>query len=129
MANPKGNLAGFTGKEDPKWRENAMAAVVARQKKTHRNKDRKNGMFLFFDDGFRVLLDEAARRRNMSLTGYLRRAATAFIAHDLGLPYAEVAKYTAIPAEYGARGGGVLKRTQDDGRGHGPWSIQKVTEL
>jgi hypothetical protein len=70
-----------------------------------------------------VLLDEACFRRNISLTGYMRRAMVAFIAYDLDMPLEEVAQHGAQPAPYGGNGGGRLKRTQDNGRGMGPWDI------
>ena len=113
---------------EPGWQERAIAAVKRRQQETRRHNERKNGLYLFFDDPLRVLLDEAAFRRNISLTGYARRALVAFLAHDLGLPIEEVAKHTAVPAGYGATGGGRLKRTEDDGRGKGPWQIEELSE-
>lgn len=113
---------------EPGWQERAIAAVRARQKDTGRKYERKSGLYLFFDDQFRVLLDEAAFRRNISLTGYLRRAAAAMIAHDLGLDFEDVAQHSAMPAAYGATGGGRLKRTQDDGTEYGNWHIVEVSE-
>lgn len=121
--NPLGNLAGFTDKEDPAWREKALARVQAHQKKSSRSSSRKNGMYLFFDDPFRVYLDEAAARRDISLTGYGRRAVGAFIAHDLGIPLAEVMQHAALPAGYRAGTGGVVSRTSDTGAGRGLWII------
>jgi hypothetical protein len=123
MPNPYGNLAGFTDPEDPNWRQNALARVRARQKKTHRNKERTNGMYLFYDEGMRALLDEAARRRGISRVGYGRRAVAAFIAHDLNLPIEEVLQYTAKPAPYEGTPGGIVKKINDDGEGYGPWPI------
>lgn len=113
---------------EPGWQERAIAAVKRRQHKTKRHNERKNGLYLFFDDPLRVLLDEACYRRNISLTGYARRAMVAFIAHDLGMPIEEVARHSAVPAEYGATGGGRLKRTEDNGRGKGFWKILGLGE-
>lgn len=113
---------------EPGWQDRAVAAVRRRQRSTKRHLERKNGLYLFFDDPLRVYLDEACFRRNISLTGYARRAMVAFIAHDLGLPIEEVAKHSAVPADYGATGGGRLKRTEDDGRGKGPWQIEGLEE-
>jgi hypothetical protein len=124
MPNPRGNLAGFTDPEDPDWRANALERVRARQKKTHRSKERTNGMYLFYDDPYRVLLDEAARRRGISRVGYGRRAVAAFIAADLGLTVEEVVQHAAKPAPYEGTPGGIVKRTNDDGTGHGPWHIE-----
>ncbi|UOK18331.1 ribbon-helix-helix DNA binding domain protein [Arthrobacter phage BruhMoment] len=113
---------------EPGWQQRAIDAVKRRQHKTRRHNERKNGLYLFFDDPLRVYLDEACFRRNISLTGYARRAMVAFIAHDLGLPIEEVAQHSAVPADYGATGGGRLTRTQDTGRTKGPWRITGVEE-
>ena len=110
------------------WRERAIARVRDRQRNSSRRNERTNGMYLFFDDEMRVLLDEACMRRDISLTGYGRRAMIAFIAHDLGLELEEVARHGAVPAGYGATGGGRLKRTHDTGRGKGLWRILKLGE-
>lgn len=128
MANPRPDLQGFADKSTPGWQERAIARVAARQHKTGRSHERKNGLYLFFDDPLRVLLDEACKRRDISLTGYARRAMVAMIAHDLSLPLAEVARHAATPAAYGATGGGRLTRTHDDGKGRGPWQIESLTE-
>lgn len=130
MANhDRTRLQGFAAPPSKEgWRERAIQRVRDRQHKQRRHNERSNGMYLFFDDEMRVLLDEACMRRDISLTGYGRRAMVAFIAHDLGLPLEEVAKYAAVPTGYGATGGGRLKRTHDDGRGKGLWRILKLGE-
>lgn len=125
--NPHGNLAGFTDPSDPKWRENALLRVKTRQKRTKRHQERKSGTLATYDDGLRPLLDEACRRRKMSMQGYLRRALCAFIAYDLGLPLAAVTKFTSVPTSYAATGGGGRRvRVDDDGTGYGPWEIDKL---
>lgn len=123
MANPRPDLQGFADPSVPGWREAAIARVQQRQHKMRRHNERTNGMYLFFDDEMRVLLDEACRRRDISLTGYGRRAMIAFIAHDLGMELEDVAQHAAEPAGYGATGGGRLKRTRDNGIGRGLWRI------
>lgn len=129
MANPKPDLQGWADRgSTPGWQERAIARVKARQHKTRRANERKNGIWTFFDDPFRVLLDEACNRRNISLTGYARRAMAAMIAYDLGLDFEEVAKHGSQPAGYGATGGGRQTRTQDDGTGQGQWRIIDVGE-
>jgi hypothetical protein len=78
MANPKPDLQGFADRpSEPGWQERAIERVRARQHKTRRANERKNGTYIFYDDPLRVLLDEACRRRNISLTGYVRRAMVA----------------------------------------------------
>jgi hypothetical protein len=130
LANPRPDLQGFADPTtNPNWREDAIARVRSRQAKTRRHNERTNGLWLFFDDELRVLLDEACKRRNISLTGYARRALIGFIAYDLGLKYEEVAQHGAEPVPYGATGGGRNKRTHDHGRGMGPWKITGLREL
>lgn len=121
--NPFGNLAGFTDPEDPDWQAKALARVSERQTKTKRNTMRKNGMYLFFDDPFRILLDEACKRRDISLSGYGRRSIGAFIAHDLGIPLPEVLRHTAAPTGYMQAHNGFNNRTSDTGDGRGLWII------
>lgn len=128
MANPRPDLQGFADPSVPGWQDRAIARVASRQAKTRRHNERKNGLYLFFDDPLRVLLDEACKRRDISLTGYARRAMVAMIAHDLGMDLADVAQHGAVPAGYGETGGGRLKRTHDDGKGRGPWNILKLGE-
>ena len=129
MANPKPDLQGFADRPSaPGWQELAIARVRAKQKKRGRHNERNSGTWMFYDDGLRPLLDEACVRRNISLTGYARRAMMAMIAYDLDMPLEDVAKFGATPAGYGETGGGRLKRTHDDGTGHGPWNITAVEE-
>lgn len=127
--NPE-RLQGFAAPapSEPGWEERAIAAVRARQVKTGRSSERKNGIWTFFDDPLRVMLDEACFRRNISLTGYVRRALMAFIAYDLDLPLQEVTQHGAQPRPYGGPGVGKIKRTQDDGLGMGPWDIIGLEE-
>ena len=129
MANPKPDLQGWADRpSEPGWQERAIARVKARQHKNRRANERKNGIWTFFDDPFRVLLDEACVRRNISLTGYARRAMAAMIAHDLGMELEDVTKHGSQPAPYAGTGGGRLTRTSDNGKGQGPWRITGVTE-
>lgn len=122
-------LQGFTAVPSKDgWREAAIARVKDRAHASRRRNERRNGMYLLFDDELRVLLDEACLRRNISLTGYGRRAMIAFIAHDLGMELDEVAQHAAIPTGYGETGGGRLTRTRDNGLGKGLWRILKLGE-
>ncbi|QGJ92779.1 hypothetical protein PBI_BEAGLE_19 [Arthrobacter phage Beagle] len=130
MANPNPPLAGWADQSKPGWQQRALERVKARQKGAKRHTERRNGMTLYFDDPFRVLLDAAAERRGMSLAGYCRRAVAAMIAYDLGLLSSEVMQFTSRPTEYRAdAGAGRAKRTNDDGIGFGPWRILGVAEV
>lgn len=126
LANPRPDLQGFADPSVPGWREAAIARVRARQSETRRANERKNGLWMFFDDELRVLLDEACKRRDISLTGYARRALIAFIAHDLGMKLEDVAQYGSEPVGYGKSGGGRQTRTHDNGLGRGLWRILEL---
>lgn len=130
MANPRPDLQGFADPSTPGWQQGALDRVIGRQKKTKRHTERKSGVLATFDDPFRVMLDEACKRRNVSMSGYARRAIGAFIAYDLGLPLGEVLKHAARPTPYRQEGGaGWPTRTEDDGRGNGPWFIDTLKEI
>ena len=123
MADPVG---GTTFSNDG-WEERAMRRVASRQKGSQRSTERKHGMYLFFDDDFRIFLDEAAQRRNISMTGYMRRAVAAMVAHDLGIPYEAVVRHSAQPTTYNQTSArGPQKKTFDDGQGHGVWAILQL---
>lgn len=129
MANPRGNLAGWSDKEKPGWQEEAIKRVKKRRGKTSRTQERPASQTLFYEDQLRVWMDEAASRRNISLSGYARRAICAMIAYDLGLPFDQVTHFVAQPADYGTIGGpGHPHRSHDNGQGHGPWVIEGLSE-
>ena len=130
MANYQPDLQGWADRdEDPLWMENAIARVRARQRKNKQDRRRTNGTYVFYDDPFRVYLDEAAKRRGMAMSAYIRRATAAFLAHDLGVPFTEIVKHTAKPAAEGeSRKVGITERSYDDGRGMGPWLIDGLHE-
>lgn len=68
------------------------------------------------------LLMEAARRREVSPTGYIRRAMLAFIAHDLNMPFERVLATDPRFSPPGSR------RAIDDPEGKlgGPWDIEDL---
>lgn len=67
------------------------------------------------------LLVEAARRRGISIAGYIRRATMAFVAKDLGLDPIEVFAQDMAPAPY-QRGGAHSDRDLD-GKRFGQWKV------
>jgi hypothetical protein len=131
MVNYNPDLQGWADREeDPNWMENALARVRERQRGNKQQRHRRNGSYLFYDDEFRAYIDEAAERRGMSLSGYMRRCIAAFLSHDLGVPFSEIVQHTAKPnASMKGTVPGMQKRTQDDGRGFGPWIIKDLREL
>jgi hypothetical protein len=64
---------------------------------------------------------EAARRRNLSITAYARRALMAFVCHDLELDWDEVMR-----DEPGIWTRQTLPPDAGRGQGHGPWRIRKL---
>lgn len=128
MANPRGNLAGWSDRSEPGWQGRVMEKLVNNQKGTKRHQERISGVLATFDEPFRLLLEEACTRRNISRQGYARRAIAAFIAEDLGLPLAEVLKNCAIPIPMSTRVDRKPVRTEDDGKGFGPWKITGVED-
>lgn len=101
-----------------------MRRVAGRQKGSQRSTERKHGMYLFMDDEMKVLLDEVSMRRDISMTGYARRAVAAMIAHDLGLPFETVVKHSAQPTTYKQTNvAGPKPKSFDDGKGAGNWEI------
>jgi hypothetical protein len=85
------------------------------------------------DPQLNVLLVKAAAARDMSLAGYARRALCAFLAHDLGMDFAQVCALTPKPAPAGQVAWGRLSggahpsknpgRWADDGLGYGTWEV------
>jgi hypothetical protein len=129
VANPKGNLAGYTDVSVPGWQARAFNRVKARQKGSKRHTERQDGVRTVWDRPFRVLLDEAASRRGMSMAGYCRRAIAAFVAHDLGITPRAAAQYMPIPTPYGRlRGSGHKLITRDNLAGYGKWVITGLEE-
>lgn len=132
MVNHQPDLQGWADRdEDPQWMENAIERVRARSRANKQDRRRTNGTYVFYDDPFRVFLDEAAQRRGMPMSAYIRRATAAFMAYDLGVPFTEIVKHTAQPATEGSKNRrvGTVPRSHDDGRGMGPWLIEGLREL
>lgn len=127
--NPYGNLAGISDPSIPGWQERAFERVKARQKGSKRRTERQDSLRTVWDRPFRALLDEAARRRGMSMAGYCRRAIAAFVAHDLGIAPDEAGQYMPIPTPYRTHHGmGNIVKTRDNLSGYGRWVITGLEE-
>lgn len=122
------NLTGAADPGTPGWEERVLAAVHKHQSKSGRWTNRKSGTLLTYDPPFLELLQNAAELRGLGLAGYCRRAVAAFIAHDLDMPYFDVIRHTAKPPANQTTGGAKLRRTQDDGKGYGPWEIAQLSD-
>lgn len=64
---------------------------------------------------------KAAQERGLSVSAYIRRAALAFAAHDLGLDLAEVLK---DEPQWRLRTEGPRTNHSEGGEGHGNWQIK-----
>ena len=129
MANPNPELRGYADPSVPGWQRRAFERVKSRQKGSKRHTERQDGVRTVWDVPFRVLLDEAANRRGISMAGYCRRAIAAFVAHDLGLESKEAAKYMPVPSAYRVgHGHGNIVKTEDDLKGYGKWVIRELDE-
>lgn len=73
------------------------------------------------DPQFRLLLNAAARSRDISVQGYMRRALARQIAKDLGIDWHSVLAYCAAPAPWNKAHKAYTKRGADDGTGYGDW--------
>lgn len=107
------------------WVGKAMHAIANRPSHHDAHPGRRTrGFQVMVDQSYDDYLVEAARRRDISKVGYVRRAVAAMIAHDLGIPFTEVAQHAAQPGPFN-RVGGHLRRgaSHDNGKGHGMWTI------
>jgi hypothetical protein len=96
------------------WKERVLDAV---------GDDKEAPKFLVqsvMADEYRPLLIAAAKKRGVPLAVYYRRAVLAFVAHDLGIDFIELAQFEpAIAAE------GLTPR-KFGGKGFGKWRIGRL---
>ena len=108
--------------------ENVIAEVDARAAKGRRGWDRGYGFTILATPELAPLLKRAATLRGCTTTTYARRAVAAFLAHDLGMRFTDVAKTfpAAIPSGMAGTSGlsNGTGRTQDDGEGYGSWRFE-----
>lgn len=113
--------------------EDRVKTKIHEQTAAQKAKQRRywdSSLVIWFQLPWRTLVRQAADRRGMSVSGYIRRATSAYIARDLGLSMEEVVEHTPHPAPRGsvmretgdkhplARG-----RLKDDGTGFGDWPL------
>lgn len=77
-------------KSNPGWADRLLSNVQARPLGTNGRGPHASRLNIELTVGVWPLLLRAARARNVSPTGYIRRAMLAFIAHDLNKPLEEV---------------------------------------
>lgn len=116
---------------EPLWKRNIVQRVndvaTAHEKATRRLK--RNGGWHDYLPRPRVspefvkLLREAARRRNISVGAYVRRATGRQIAKDFGVPWEEVIKHSPYPSTFSTPSQAPKKApVSDNGKGYGDWN-------
>lgn len=88
-------------------------------------RQRRNRVDLTITPGFKANLTRAAKSRGISVTGYIRRAVTAFIMHDLDLDFRTANAGNNKPWDFNER---TRKRNwihvEDDGQDYGEWKVE-----
>lgn len=107
----------------PNWRENAIETTEKSRKKSFRRDHRSVRQYIYVDAPFRVALTEAAKLRNISIAGYLRRSVAKQIAKDLGIDWKDILVFTGRPMKFGTSTleKGESPHMRDDGEGYGDW--------
>lgn len=134
---PRSHLPGDAAGGRPGWEDRLLTLVDdnERQKAERRGAGMRNWnarLTVVSDIKLRPLLRAAANARGISVTGYVRRATAAFIAADLGVPFAEVCSFMPRPSPATGNMRGLPPEQRpvnnpgrwiDDGRGFGPWEV------
>lgn len=122
MANPKGNLSGWSDPKDPEFLDKLFARRRADASWPRGRRGRK-GVTFDAMPAYWDLLRQAVKKRGITRVSYLRRAVAAFIAHDLDLPLEQVLTHTpqVIPPRVVP-----TDPTHDDGTGYGLWRIKEL---
>ena len=116
-----------TNKGNPNWREDAVEAIIAKQKNSQRIKEapgRIQGMFrIVCRDAWRDLIHEAAARHGISASSYARRALSLHLAADLDLNLREILWLCPElnPPKYNQVGNMRKGNSHDDGEGIEKW--------
>jgi len=100
------------------WQDRLLS--VADDQPNARQKDKTRRFPVEIPSYWHPLVMEAAKRRNISITGYMRRAIMAFVVRDLGLNWEKVMDDEPSTMEYTDP-----FRAQHDlrGTGRGEWQI------
>lgn len=108
----------------PDWRENALETATESRKKNFRKAHRMVRQYIYVDAPFRQALIEAAKSRNISIAGYLRRSVAKQIAKDLGIDWKDILVFTGKPMRFGTSTfeKGESPHVRDDGEGYGDWN-------
>ena len=105
----------------PGWQNRLLAMVHASEATSVKRAERPSLGNVRADPEFRVLLNRAARARDISVQGYMRRALAKQIAKDLGMDWRQILAFCAAPAPWGKAHKAYSVRGPDDGEGYGDW--------
>lgn len=130
---PGVGLGGSADGGEPGWEERVTETVNALQSEKRRKQGNRWDvtMTIWMDFPLRLLFREAAERRGMSVSGYIRRAAVAYLCADLGVGWKDALQHVPYPAP---AGGSLVRpasinprnrpgRLEDDGEGFGDWTL------
>lgn len=127
MPNPYGNIAGVSDVSEPGWQQRLLEAATAGVESNVRSqRGRRAKIYAEADTGFVVALTQAARARNISVTGYIRRSVAAFLAHDLGVPIGDLLAMAPKAYPFGVRSRITPGQHQTDAdcEGGGTWEVR-----
>ena len=112
----------------PVWKREVWERVLADQtEKADKARISRHGGWvdvLSFraDRRFRKMVQLAAKGRNISMGGYMRRAIAKQIAQDSGVELSTILALTPFPSEYGKKSAQPKdKPVPDNGEGYGKW--------
>lgn len=120
---------GHLTKSKPGWEDRILDKVFSR-KLARANHDLKWGRELNVTAGktLKAAVGEAAEKRGMSRTSYMRRAIAAFVAHDLGTTPAKLLEDGPRAAPSGTTLPPKDAPPEDGVTGFGPWKIGSLSE-
>jgi hypothetical protein len=104
------------------WRDRVVGNVARTSEVRVRRTKAVSRLTMEVTVGIMPLLMEACRRRQISPTGYIRRAMLAFIAHDLNRPLEDVLVHDPRFSPPGSR----IVVPDPEGKMGGPWEIEDL---
>lgn len=107
--------------EVPGWQDRLLKTVHESEKTSVKTGERASLGNVRADPQFRVLLNSAARSRNISIQAYMRRALAKQIAKDLGVDWRNVLAFCAAASPWDKGHKTYTVRGSDDGTGYGDW--------
>lgn len=113
-------------KPDPRF-VGLLAAVGAVNGDGHRANMSRSVTISSVSPRYMKLIVAAARRRDISISAFIKRAAVAIACYDLGVDYNEVSRGEWPVTRFGARGKALIEETRG-GQGGGPFRVTGLRE-